>query len=132
MKALLCIDDDPVRYDKLVLPPGWVVLVTCRWEDYRFYRDRHLDNDLFPEFRIGGICLDHDMPFQNGQWFAHRVREDFHVPVFLVSMNTPGRAAMREILAEYEVPVLDTPVTDKGWQDRVFLGLEHGVVTLGR
>lgn len=116
---ILCIDDQPIRYKRLN-PPGAVIVVTCRLEDVNFYIDRHKASID----KIKGVMLDHDMPFLSGQVFARIIREEIHVPVALTSNNASGRKAMRDILEEYEVPVIDADCSWPSW-DKIALDFIH-------
>ena len=109
-KIILCIDDMPIRYRDIRC--DWAVLVTtCRMEDYIFQVQRHTAGLI----QIVGVMLDHDMPFQDGVWFAGKIREDLHVPVALTSNNRNGRDHMFALLEEYEVPVIHCDCTWNGW-----------------
>jgi hypothetical protein len=110
-KIILCIDDMPIRYQDIRC--DWAVLITtCRMEDYRFLVNRHKAGLV----RIVGVMLDHDMPFQDGVWYADKIREDLHVPVALTSNNRNGRDHMFALLEEYEVPVIHSDCTWPNWQ----------------
>ena len=111
INAILCIDDQPIRYESIDRDDVAIV-TTCRMEDYRFQINRHKAGKI----KIIGVMLDHDMPFQNGAWFAERIREDLHVPVALTSNNRSGRDRMFDILADYEVPVVHADCTWPDWQ----------------
>lgn len=112
MNIILAIDDMPRRYDDFPLPPDTILVTTCRLEDYKYYVRQH----WLLRLKIVGVLLDHDMPFQSGQYFARLIREDLHVPVCLTSVNMPGRAAMHEILHEYEIPVIHCDCTWPDWR----------------
>lgn len=118
---ILCIDDMPVRYQDIKC--DWAVLVTlCRLEDYKFWIKRHRNDHA----TIIGVMLDHDMPFQDGVWFAGQIREDLHVPVALTSNNKSGREAMFSLLSEYELPVIHCDCTWDGWQERALSHIKEG------
>lgn len=113
MNIILCIDDAPIRYQDIKC--DWAVLVTlCRIEDYRFWIQRHMDNHC----KIVGVMLDHDMPFQNGVWFAEQIRDDLQVPVALTSNNKSGRDAMHDLLNDYELPVIHTDCSWVNWSEQ--------------
>lgn len=107
---ILCIDDMPIRYENITC--DWAMLVTtCRLEDYYFWIKRHKAGHV----TIVGVMLDHDMPFQNGAWFAGKIREDLHCPVALTSNNPSGRNTMFDLLSEYELPVIHADCTWPDW-----------------
>lgn len=88
---ILCIDDEPDRYHSLSdsFKDG-IVLVTDCPATFEFYLGHYRS-------RILGICLDHDMRFKPGTWFANRlINESF--PVAITSVNTPFAAIMAEKL----------------------------------
>jgi CheY-like chemotaxis protein len=121
-KILLCIDDQPIRYKrlrKLTSDYGVIVVTTCRLEDVNEY--------LRGPDQIVGVCLDHDMPFQSGAYFAEILREK-NYPVAITSMNPDGAAIIKNILDEYETPNKLLPCSRRGgWEYQVFafLGIER-------
>ena len=111
-RIILCIDDMPVRYEKIVC--NWATLVPlCRLEDYKFWLRRHQNEHI----RVVGVMLDHDMPFQDGVWFADQIRNDFHIPVALTSNNKNGRDHMYALLEEYEIPVIHADCSWPNWEE---------------
>lgn len=122
-KVIICVDDMPVRYVNIRC--DWAVLVTtCRMEDYRFLVNRHKAGLI----KIVGVMLDHDMPFQDGVWFADQIRSDLHVPVALTSNNKNGRDNMYALFEEYEVPVIHCDCTWPNWETQAmdFIA-SHGI-----
>lgn len=93
---ILCIDDDPIRYEKLVKATDYQVVVTCRQVDVRFYLNNYGD-------KIIGICLDHDMPFENGMWYADLLTA-YSIPIVIVSHNPDAARAMAFKLDDFDVP----------------------------
>ena len=94
MKTILCIDDDPIRYtrfNKTYLDVQ--VIVTCRLEEVRFYLEG------CRTYNIIGICLDHDMPYVTGDYFARYLLNDYpDIPVVITSNNLPGAETIESIL----------------------------------
>lgn len=102
---ILCIDDDPKRYEWIIKTNSdWTILVTCRLEEVEFYLH-------FYKNRIWGVCLDHDMPGPNGQYFAQHVLNEYSFPVVIVSNNIPGANKICEILDEWAVPYTRIPAS---------------------
>ena len=92
IKTILCIDDSPERYMKLSRiadKEGIFVAVTHNLESVNYY----LDNG----YNIIGICLDHDMPGQNGTYYAEHVLPDY-IPVIITSFNPVGAQNISNIL----------------------------------
>jgi CheY-like chemotaxis protein len=117
MKFILCIDDDPIRYRGLrqeIAARGLPLLVvhTCRQEDVVQYLDK-LAGELV------GVCLDHDMPFQDGQWFVRQYLQERNHPVVVVSHNTPMADSMAALLQDYEVPVIKVRAGSPGFENLV-------------
>ena len=103
---ILCIDDQPIRYRELsraAAQAGIVVVTTCRLEDVEEY--------LQGPHCILGVCLDHDMPFQDGKFFAKKLGE-YNYPVAVTSLNPDGAEEIVQILDEYETPYEAIPATD--------------------
>ena len=118
-KILLCIDDQPIRYKKLrkmTHSLNIVTVTTCRMEDVIEY--------LRGPDKIVGVCLDHDMPFQDGAWYSRLLREKSH-PVVITSMNSQGAANMQVILDEYETRNIYLPCTQHDWETNalIFFGV---------
>lgn len=122
MQAILCIDDDPIRY--LALTRFFLdhyrtipVLISCRIPEVKFY----LEN-----YKVAGVCLDHDMPI-NGTFFATQFLIERNIPVVVASHNPGGAMNIMDILAEWEVPHMYRPAkdTDTWLKDVVsFFGFE--------
>ena len=111
-QIILCIDDQPIRYRKLrkmVQKYDYVVVTTCRLEDVQEY--------LRGSDTIVGVCLDHDMPFQDGVYFAELLREKGY-PIAVTSMNPDGAKVIGHILDEYETPNLILPCSVSGWENK--------------
>jgi hypothetical protein len=86
---------------------GIVTVTTCRLEDVQGY--------LRGPDVIVGVCLDHDMPFQDGVYFATMLREKSY-PVAITSMNPDGAENIQRILNEYETRNRYTPCTGRDWE----------------
>jgi DNA-binding response OmpR family regulator len=107
-KIILCIDDSPERYGnlaKFVSHRGITVIVTCRMEEVIFYTD----SDCSDCYEIIGVCLDHDMPFQDGMYFAINHLREKSWPVAITSMNPSGAENMFQELSSYETPCTKIP-----------------------
>lgn len=117
---ILCIDDVPVRYERLCkMNQKQIFVVTCRQEEVRFYLSNYRE-------QITGICLDHDMPFRDGEWFAELLT-GYSIPVAITSQNPSGASKMQALLQEYEVPVTLLPVLDSElWALNVLHFFRHG------
>ncbi len=112
---VLCIDNDPCRYNTMAQQQDLTCLVTCRLEEVIYYLKHYGD-------RILGICLDHDMPFQNGMYFAQHVLMAYQHPVVVVTNNTAKGPIMCDVLAEYETPCEYNPASARmGWTGEVLL-----------
>ncbi len=111
---ILCIDDVPTRYINLAsaaLARGVVAVVTCREEEVDFYLKYHY---------VFGICLDHDMPFQNGLTIAQKFLIERSIPVAIVSHNPPGVKSIADILNDYEVENIISPAQNSiGWAESI-------------
>lgn len=106
---ILCIDDQPIRYRTLQRSTFYPVVTTCRMEDFQ--------EILLSPNEIHGICLDHDMPFQDGMWFA-TVLSAYNHRVVITSMNPQGAQTISNHFKEYETPHLILPCSTKGWETR--------------
>jgi DNA-binding NarL/FixJ family response regulator len=115
MDTILAIDDEPIRYHKLAelaRERGINLVVTCQQAEYEFYTECRA-------YRIVGVCLDHDMPFQNGEHFAKDLAM-YGYPVVVVSNNHGAAARCRDILEEGATPVTVAPAsTDSWWPERI-------------
>lgn len=115
MDMILAIDDSPIRYHKLArlaAEKGINLIVTCRLEEYEFYTEE-------PSYKIVGVCLDHDMPFQSGEDFAKDLALRGY-PVVVVSNNHAAGERCRRILEETETRVKTSPAsTDAWWAENV-------------
>lgn len=107
--VILCIDDMPIRYHRLAdvaKDHDVMVLVTCRLEDVNFYLSQ---KDLY---QIIGICLDHDMPNLNGDYYAKNIFSEKNIPVVISSHNPDGALKIEEYLNDYETPNILLPSED--------------------
>lgn len=114
-KIVLCIDDEPIRYRELrnlLAKDGIVVVTTCRLEDFFQYMDS--------PYEIVGVCLDHDMPFQSGMYFAGVLRQH-NYPVVITSLNNNGAKNISYHLDEYETPNIILPCTKEAWEHEAIL-----------
>lgn len=106
---ILCIDDMPMRYLELAQllqnEYGITTVVTCRMEEVKFYLEI---------YKVIGVCLDHDMPFQNGLCFAETFLAERNIPVLITSQNPGGSAHIKYTLDEYEVRNLTLPYLHDG------------------
>jgi hypothetical protein len=109
---ILCIDDQPVRYHSfrdsiLKINPNIFTVVTCRPDEFFWY--------ITGPYKILGICLDHDMPYKEGTFFAEQLGE-FNYPVAIVSQNPSGVVMIQAILDEWGVPNKITNCAWKNWE----------------
>lgn len=105
---VLCIDDEPDRYRRLVPLVGTVLVTDCP-ETFEFWLALYRP-------RILGVCLDHDMRHKPGTWFARRLGE-FSIPVAITSMNPIGADDIADILDECGVRRIMTPaLLGGGWE----------------
>lgn len=112
-KIILCIDDMPQRYTNLAFRLGAAdkpitVVVTCRMEDVRFYTENKC-------YEIIGVCLDHDMPFQDGMYFAIHYLREHNWPVAITSANPFGAEDIFKELDYCDTPCKKIPVTDRNF-----------------
>jgi hypothetical protein len=117
-QILLCIDDQPERFFSLrerisKIDSNIVVVITCRIDDFFWY--------LNGPDKIIGVCLDHDMPYRDGTFFAEQLGE-YSYPVAIVSQNPSGTFMIQSILNEWSVSNRVTTCSWKDWED---LALEH-------
>lgn len=109
MDIILCIDDMPIRYRRLRrLCKNTVIVTTCRMEDVIEY--------LRGSNQIYGVALDHDMPFQDGLWFANNYFRELNIPVVVTSLNSLGARDIMLCLQAYETPCLELPCDASGWE----------------
>jgi hypothetical protein len=117
VKVILAIDDTPVRYVRVakeLASAEIALLVTWEPEVVRFY---------LRTYKPMGILLDHDMPIQNGNWFAENLLKEYSHPVLVVSHNPTGAQRIKATLDDWFVSVKIDPIpveTDKilDWLDR--------------
>lgn len=103
---ILCIDDEPIRYRALrqeAHKHGLVVVTTCRLPDVQEYLQG-------PDY-IYGVCLDHDMPYVSGRYFAGILKEH-NYPIVVTSLNPDGVRNICNDLEEYWVSHVAIPATD--------------------
>lgn len=111
IKIILCVDDTPVRYNRLAAlaaERGFVVVVTCRFEDVKFY----LDNDCYDPI---GVCLDHDMPNYDGTSFAREFFMERNIPVVISSHNPGGSEKIAAVLDTYLTPYCYAPAKNRDY-----------------
>lgn len=109
-KIVVCVDDYPMRYRVLsntLSAIGIIAVTTCRVEDVEEY--------LQSNNEIAGFCLDHDMPFQSGMFFANMLRE-YSIPVVITSLNPSGAKNISDHLEEYGTKNIILPCTTKDWE----------------
>jgi len=112
MKLILCIDDQPDRYDELVSlcsRIGVLVVVADRPEHVRHYLERHTEG-----VELVGILLDHDMPIRAGTEFVEDIANHRdETTVIAVSGNVVGRERLvwelkdRPWMCWFEIPVTE-------------------------
>ena len=112
-KIVLCIDDQPIRFCTLrqklnKIDPDIAVVVTCRIDDFFWYINS-------PD-KILGVCLDHDMPYKEGPFFAEQLGE-FNYPVAIVSQNPSGVATLEATLNYWGVKNKITNCAWNNWED---------------
>ena len=92
-KSILCIDDEPIRYNALAFQAEQKdiqILLAQTIAQAKFYLDR--------PHQIIGICLDHDMPEANGLHYAEHIIENPTIPIVITSLNTDGARRIGYIL----------------------------------
>lgn len=116
MKIILCIDDSPERYDTFI--------VRARARDCIciISHDPYTVHQALDVYRddIIGICLDHDMPIQNGMFFVNNFLIGISMPVSIVSANEHGARRMKDTLEEYQGNVQLNSAISKDWVERTF------------
>jgi hypothetical protein len=102
----------PIRYLDLAKTFKHInVIVSCRKEEVEFY---------FQTSNIFGVCLDHDMPFDNGTFFAQNFLSERTIPVVISSHNHAGSRNILAILNDYETPAIHLPhQTGSDWINQV-------------
>lgn len=122
---ILCIDDDPGRYNQLAKREDITCVVTCRLEEVNWYLELYAK-------RLLGICLDHDMPFQNGMYFTQHVLFELMHPVLIVSHNSVEVPKMADVLMEWCVPFeISAAEQTPQWAERALVyfrshyGIQH-------
>lgn len=120
---ILCIDDEPLRYAEfyvLAQKRGFLVTITDHPTMVQMYLDNPLD-----DVPLVGVCLDHDMPHQDGFYFANQHLISRNFPVAIVSVNPAGASKIQALLEEYETPCGLFPAATRGWELEVleFFGI---------
>ena len=114
MKRILCIDDEPCRYDRfypMALHRGLDVVISHDPTLLQLYFAHPL-----PGSELVGVCLDHDMPLADGHALARSFLIERGVPVAVVSTNEAGRNRIARLLEEYDTPCSIIPATVQGWE----------------
>jgi len=123
MQVILCVDDQPKRYEALVaichMDHGIRVVVTDNADAIRQFFEFPVQGD-----EVIGVCLDHDMP----QLSAFYVVEEFlgprNIPVVVTSNNYSGANKLAAALNDFEVPCRIEP----GARDREFIMNYFGII----
>lgn len=112
MKVLLCIDDDPARYQHLSrkLARHEIVVAVVQNPDAA---DILLDSG-----KVVAVMLDRDMPEWTGEHYAREVLGPRNVPVCVSSANHAGAKAISTILTEFAVPYTVISVTETAADER--------------
>ena len=115
MRVLLCVDDEPIRYEKLAskLKSLDILLVVT-------HIPRHVDFYIeHYRYEIIAVCLDHDMPINDGVEFANRVFCELGFKVLIVSGNPEGAKNIKKVLDDFFTPNQIVPATMKNWEDAI-------------
>lgn len=114
MKIILCIDDSPDRYHTFIL--------RARVRDCFciISHDPYTVGQALDVYRhdIVGVCLDHDMPIQNGKFFVNNFLLGTPIPVSIVSANVLASQSMKDMLDEYECNVQLNSAISKDWVEK--------------
>lgn len=104
LRWILAIDDSPKRYTQLAhkLHSRAGIFVTHDPETVDFYLNHS-------PYKFCGILLDHDMPIENGGWFAEKYFIDRNIPVVVTSHNLNAAISLEHFLVEWGVPTLRSP-----------------------
>lgn len=117
MRWVLAIDDSPRRYTHLAHKLQGLIGIVISYdpEAVDFYLNRS-------PYKFCGILLDHDMPIENGKWFAEKYLIDRNIPVVVTSHNPGAAVSLEHFLVEWGVPTLRSPAPteqDDSWIRRV-------------
>lgn len=105
---LLCIDDEPIRFEKLI---GFCdCFVTDRPEVVSFYLN---------SYDFDAVLLDHDMPLWTGVEVARLHLIERGIPVVVHSANEAGAENIMRLLEEYAVPCYRLNVLSASWETRL-------------
>lgn len=113
MKAILVIDDSPLRYQTFMRIAGHMGILLVITENPE-YIEMFLDNKNIEGLELIGICLDHDMPGRNAVKIAEELLGEFNLPVAIVSNNTLGAAKLENVLTQFAVPCAQIPAWAAG------------------
>jgi len=104
----LCIDDEPIRFDKLAKTAD--CFVTDRPEVVEFY---------LKAYDFDAVLLDHDMPLWTGVEVARLHLIERGIPVIVHSANDVGANNIMLLLREYAVPCYRLSVLETNWEARL-------------
>lgn len=112
MKVLLCIDDDPARYQHLSrkLARHEIVVAVVQNPDAA--------EILLDSGKVVAVMLDRDMPEWTGEHYAREVLGPRNVPVCVTSANHPAATIIAEILWRFDVPYTVISVTEMAADER--------------
>ena len=105
---LLCIDDEPIRFNKLASAAD--CFVTDRPEVVEFYLNA---------YDFDAVLLDHDMPLWTGVEVARLHLIERGIPVIVHSANNVGADNIMLLLEEYAVPCYRLNVLETNWEARL-------------
>lgn len=105
---LLCIDDEPIRFNRLALTDD--CFVTDRPEVVEFY---------LKAYKFDAVLLDHDMPLWTGVEAARLHLIERMIPVIVHSANDIGANNIMLLLQEYAVPCFRWNVLEMDWDNHI-------------
>lgn len=112
-KILICLDNQPNRYQKLrkiLHDIGIVLVTTCRVDDLLEY--------LNGPAKILGICLTFEMPFGTGVMFASYLKE-YSYSVVIIDSDKYGIGKLKEKLTELNLKFATAAHNIDGWEELV-------------
>ena len=118
MKYIVCVDDEPERYSKLLrycIGKYAVVVVLPRPKALGMYLDINRAHVL-------GVCLDGNMGFgeRDGFWVVEEYLKRSGIPVAVVTNHHGMSETITEKLQEHGVPVLVAPFsTGTSWVENI-------------
>ena len=111
---LLCIDDEPIRFDKLAKKHD--CFVTDQPKVVKFYLNA---------YRFAAVLLDHDMPFWSGLDAARIHLVERGIPVIVHSANDIGANNIMLLLQDWSVPCFRFSVLERKWSESIEGHIRH-------